>query len=360
MAHSAAGTPGADARSVGAILLAGGRASRMGGIDKPRLQIDGVSLLDRAIAAVRSVSAAPIVVAGPAPTDAAPPSPAPAPSARADPGTSDRAASPSPAQPTPGLGTSDRAASPSPAQPTPGLGTSDRAASSSAAQPTPLTWVREDPPFTGPVAAIVAALAAMPADSDPAWTLVLACDLPHVDAAVRQLVHDIVLLGSDIDGACLSDASSRPQWLTGLYRTTALAAGRGIHPGRGPEPVDARAPGRPGDRGAARPVRQRPRHRHVGGLQELHQGGRMSDHLPPEALDHWADALRERFGLAPEDVPISLILDLAKDVANGVARPAAPFSAFVAGLVAGRAGGSPEQVREAAAAVSELASTWEA
>ena len=57
----------------------------------------------------------------------------------------------------------------------------------------------------------------------------------------------------------------------------------------------------------------------------------MSDHLPPEALDHWADALRERFGLAPEDVPISLILDLAKDVANGVARPAAPFSAFVAG-----------------------------
>nr|WP_274637344.1 NTP transferase domain-containing protein [Microbacterium bovistercoris] len=203
-AHSAAGAPGADAHSVGAILLAGGRASRMGGIDKPQLQIDGVSLLDRAIAAVRSVSAAPIVVAGPEPTDAAPPSPAPAPSAPADPGTSDRAASPSPAQPTPGLRTSDRAAS------------------SSAAQPTPLTWVREDPPFTGPVAAIVAALAAMPADSDPAWTLVLACDLPHVDAAVRQLVHDIVFLGSDIDGACLSDPSSRPQWLTGLYLTTAL------------------------------------------------------------------------------------------------------------------------------------------
>ncbi|WP_308491634.1 DUF6457 domain-containing protein [Microbacterium terrisoli] len=86
----------------------------------------------------------------------------------------------------------------------------------------------------------------------------------------------------------------------------------------------------------------------------------MSEHLPPEALDRWADALREHFGLSEQDVPIGLILNLAKDVANGVARPAAPFSAFVAGLVAGRAGGSPEQVREAVAAVSQLASTYDA
>ena len=84
----------------------------------------------------------------------------------------------------------------------------------------------------------------------------------------------------------------------------------------------------------------------------------MSDHLPPEALDEWAAALRERFQLGPDDVPISLILDLAADVARGVARPAAPFSAFVAGLVAGRRGGSPEQIAEAVASVSELAKGW--
>ena len=77
--------------------------------------------------------------------------------------------------------------------------------------------------------------------------------------------------------------------------------------------------------------------------------------LPPEALESWAAELRERFGLAPEDVPIALILDLARDVANDVARPAAPFSAFVAGLVAGRAGGSPEDVRSAVAAIVDLA-----
>ena len=54
--------------------------------------------------------------------------------------------------------------------------------------------------------------------------------------------------------------------------------------------------------------------------------------LPPEALDEWAAALRERFNLGAEDLPISLILDLARDVAVGVARPAAPFSAFVSQL----------------------------
>jgi len=80
--------------------------------------------------------------------------------------------------------------------------------------------------------------------------------------------------------------------------------------------------------------------------------------LPPEALDEWAEALRDRFDLGADDVPIALILDLARDVANGVARPAAPFSAFVAGLVAGRAGGSPDDVRAAVAEIVELAGTW--
>jgi len=82
--------------------------------------------------------------------------------------------------------------------------------------------------------------------------------------------------------------------------------------------------------------------------------------LPPEALDAWAAALRERFDLTADDLPIALILDLARDVTAGVARPAAPFSAFVAGLVAGRAGGTPDDTRDAVAAVTELARGWQA
>jgi hypothetical protein len=81
--------------------------------------------------------------------------------------------------------------------------------------------------------------------------------------------------------------------------------------------------------------------------------------LPPEALDAWAAAMRERFGLTEADVPVSAVLDLARDVANGVARPAAPLGAFVAGLVAGRAGDDPAEVRRALEAVTALAGGWE-
>lgn len=81
--------------------------------------------------------------------------------------------------------------------------------------------------------------------------------------------------------------------------------------------------------------------------------------LPPEALDAWAAALRERFGLTVDDVPVAAVLDLTRDVANGVARPAAPLGAFVAGLVAGRAGTDPALVRDALAAVAALAEGWD-
>jgi hypothetical protein len=84
----------------------------------------------------------------------------------------------------------------------------------------------------------------------------------------------------------------------------------------------------------------------------------MTEHLPPEALDEWAAALRELLGLDEGDISIPLILDLARDVAVGVARPAAPVSAFAAGLAAGRAGGSPEDVRRIVGEVSSLAAGW--
>lgn len=80
--------------------------------------------------------------------------------------------------------------------------------------------------------------------------------------------------------------------------------------------------------------------------------------LPPEALDAWAAALRDRFALAEADVPVAAVLDLTRDVANGVARPAAPLGAFVAGLAAGRAGDDPAEIRAALAAVADLAADW--
>jgi molybdopterin-guanine dinucleotide biosynthesis protein A len=82
-----------------------------------------------------------------------------------------------------------------------------------------LVWVREDPPFGGPAAAIVAAIDLV---DESEWTFVLACDLPFAGDAVAMLTEAIGILPGDVDGVCLGDGSSRPQWLTGLYRTRAL------------------------------------------------------------------------------------------------------------------------------------------
>ncbi|PKI89740.1 molybdenum cofactor guanylyltransferase [Actinomycetales bacterium SN12] len=287
--------------TLGAILLVGGRSTRLGGGFKPLLEVGGQTLLSRSVTAATDARCAPILVVGP----------------ELDPDA-------------------------------------------------PVRWVREEPPFAGPAAGIAAAVSALddgPGDEGvPEWMLVLAGDLPHVDRVAARLKTAACAAASGADGIVFT-AGGHPQWLAGIYRTAALVAAVGAAGELTGASCRALLGGlditwladedgitadidTPADLARVRaafeeePVSESPRT------------------LPPEALDEWALALRERFGLDAEDVPISLILDLARDVANGVARPAAPFSAFVAGLVAGRAGGTTEQVREAVAAVVELAGDW--
>ena len=100
--------------------------------------------------------------------------------------------------------------------------------------------MREDPPFGGPVAAILAALPLVTASR----TLVLACDLPRVGAAVQLLIA----APFDDDGICLIDEPGRPQWLTGLYRTDALRAAGAALPRRGQDASVRALLGRPDDR----------------------------------------------------------------------------------------------------------------
>ncbi|PZU40242.1 MAG: molybdenum cofactor guanylyltransferase [Microbacterium sp.] len=293
-------------RRLDAIVLAGGRASRLGGAIKPLLEIEGRSLLTRAIDAAVDAGARRIVVAS-----------------------------------TP-------------------LGDDPR-----------VTWVREDPPFGGPVAGIVAALPAIDAE----WVLVLAADLPRAAAAVQALRAGWPDAAAEAatEGVCLVDAEHRAQRLTAVYRTASLrrvaaalpAAGRGsavraLTDGLALSLVDDVA-------GASRDVdtwqdleqaRSLARAARTAPETESIMSDETSRTLPPEALAAWAAALRERFDLTEDDLPVSLILDLARDVAGDVARPAAPFSAFAAGLVAGRAGGTPAQVREAVAAIAALAADW--
>lgn len=272
--------------TVDAILLAGGRGSRVDGAVKPLFEVGGATLLSAAVTAVRRAGAQRVIVVAPV-----------------------------------------------------------------LAAALDVTWVREDPPFGGPVAAIVAALREVDADD----LFVLACDtVAPVDVMSRLAAP----LPPGVDGVCLDDG--RRQWLMGRYRSAAVREAASALPAAG---RDASMRALLGGLEIASIRVDADLTRDVDTWDDLREarGGAMTESrtLPPEALDDWSAALAQRFGLTRGDIPVSLILDLARDVANGVARPAAPLSAFVAGLVAGRAGGSPADTEKAVAAVVEMARDWE-
>jgi molybdopterin-guanine dinucleotide biosynthesis protein A len=93
----------------------------------------------------------------------------------------------------------------------------------------PVKWLREDPPGSGPAAAVVAGLAEVRAD----LVVVLAGDLAMVDAGTVGRLLDALGGPDDAagdtygpagapDGALLTDQDGRRQHLTGAHRTAAL------------------------------------------------------------------------------------------------------------------------------------------
>ncbi|GAA0957309.1 molybdenum cofactor guanylyltransferase [Frigoribacterium faeni] len=144
-----------------AVLLAGGRASRLGGDDKTAFTHAGATLLDQAIDAARGART--LVVVGPR---------------------------------------------------------------DGVVVPAGAVVAREDPPWSGPVAALAAGLGVV--EHPAPWTLVLACDLPRAPEAVRALLdarlgarpgHDPDL---SADGLVAVDDDGRRQPLLALYRTAAV------------------------------------------------------------------------------------------------------------------------------------------
>ncbi len=93
--------------------------------------------------------------------------------------------------------------------------------------------VREDPPFSGPLAALAAGLAALESGSAEAgdraeWVLLLACDLEHPGAVCDALASALARARDDDrlrDGVLLEDPGGRSQWLAGVYRRSALRDG---------------------------------------------------------------------------------------------------------------------------------------
>ena len=86
-----------------------------------------------------------------------------------------------------------------------------------------IRFTREDPPFGGPAAAIGAGMRALDEQQSPAAdvVLVLACDMPEVARAVSALAESLPLAGSD--GVLLLDSSGMRQPLAAVYGRPALA-----------------------------------------------------------------------------------------------------------------------------------------
>lgn len=87
---------------------------------------------------------------------------------------------------------------------------------------------REDPPFSGPAAAIAAGAARLSTVAGrAAWTAVLACDMPSVDRALPALRADATRAASSTDGLIAVSTEGRRENLAVLVRTGALT--RALH-----------------------------------------------------------------------------------------------------------------------------------
>jgi molybdopterin-guanine dinucleotide biosynthesis protein A len=152
-----------------AVVLAGGRGTRLGGADKPGLVVGRQTLLGSVISAVISAGAARVVVVGP-----------------------------------------ERSAALSP-------GTGGRGAGGPGGGGARVRYAQEDPPGGGPAAALRRGLAEV---SAPAVVLA-AADLPFLRPAhVTGLLAS--LAGQAGPGVVPLDASGRPQWLASCWYPAAL------------------------------------------------------------------------------------------------------------------------------------------
>lgn len=291
-----------------AVILAGGRSSRLGGVPKPGLMHDGATLLERALQAARGAAA--VAVVGPDPGTL----PEGVLSCREDPPFAGPAAA--------------IAAGLSALEKHRGAGGHHRPA--------------------------------------PPSTLVLACDMPRAGAAV----HTLLAAATDAppDGGLMAVAADgRRQPLLGLYGTAALqrciaeARQRGALdnasvfallatlevrevtvPGGSTDDVDtwddasalgvtfpAGGPGRDSHQPVIRPGGP-------GRIRPWRQAVKSQD----ETLEDWCRALLQALELEDIEVDVNAVLALAGVAAHSVVRPAAPLTTFIAGFAAGLASGS--------------------
>jgi molybdopterin-guanine dinucleotide biosynthesis protein A len=149
-----------------AVVLAGGKAARMDGADKPGLEVGGTAMVVSVAAATAAAGAGRLVIVGPA----------------------------------------------RPGRVQEGLEAAARGLRGG------LVHVREDPPGGGPVPALRRGLTEVTAPR----VAVLAADLPFLTERFLLALLAATTAGPGAAGAVPADAQGQPQWLAGCWQTAAL------------------------------------------------------------------------------------------------------------------------------------------
>ncbi|MGO3139986.1 MAG: NTP transferase domain-containing protein [Galactobacter sp.] len=278
------------------IVVAGGRATRLGGADKASVQVDGVALVDHALTALEGAS--PLILVGP--------------SHLARPGVLLTREEPPLGGPAAALAAGLRALATNGTQTDTAVGHSE----------------------------------------DVVW--LLACDLPRAAGLVQTVSAALATrpLADAEDGAIIRDAGGRDQWLAGIYRVVSLAdalAAAGDVNGAPLRRIVAGLRLRRVDdlRGDAVDLDTWDDVKNYVKENRMHR-------TPPPELPEWIADVAPALGLDPATVPTALLLDLTRDVAHTVTRPGGPITTYLMGQAV--AGGM--SVEDAAAVVSTRVSAW--
>ncbi|MFI8367393.1 DUF6457 domain-containing protein [Streptomyces sp. NPDC085466] len=323
-----------------AVVLAGGAARRLGGVDKPGVRVGGRALLDRVLAACAGAGRT-VVVGDPRST------------VRPVRWTREQ---PSGTGPVAALDAGAGALRPGgPGSAGAGGDGADAGSGDAGGGPAGAR--------AGAGAARTGAGAGAVGLSGPEAVLVLSADLPFLGEATVHRLLAALDAAPEAEAALLTDADGRDQPLVAVYRAgplrRALDELRNAHDGLGNLPLRlltaglrvVRVPAGPDEASAAFDCDT---------WEDIATArARIRDH--GAVLDEWITAVKTELGL-DLDVDTGVLLDLARDAAHGVARPAAPLTTFLVGYAAAKAaedGTAPaEAVAEAARKAAALAQRW--
>ncbi|MHA7292652.1 NTP transferase domain-containing protein [Arthrobacter sp. HLT1-21] len=208
-------------------------------------------------------------------------------------------------------------------------------------------FIRESPPFGGPAAALAAAVDHLLEDTTP-WVLVLACDMPRIAQAIPVL---LAAAAECPESSVVAHDGGRDQPLAALYRLGSLrTAVMAAQTSGGAQNLSMKAllarvqwrtidvpPGSTADVDTWADAQSLG----VSGTAPTETSGAAMK-KQDQILQEWSAQLIEALELEGTTIDIDAILSLAGDAAHSIVRPAAPLTTFIAGYAAGLAVGSQQ------------------